>query len=94
MKASLAGLESHRRLHPHPRVTAVAKKTATAAPLALSRKRARDLQKKALAVFAAPGADLTPGPFPKGKGSKVKRGLPSRELKMGAGSSYARGIGG
>src|SRR5229473_6233723 len=28
----------------HPRVTAVAKKTATAAPLALSRERARDLR--------------------------------------------------
>jgi len=32
-------------VHPHPRVTAVAKKIATAAPLALSRKRARDLQR-------------------------------------------------
>jgi hypothetical protein len=37
MKASLAGRELRRWLHPHPRVTAVAKKTATAAPLALSR---------------------------------------------------------
>jgi hypothetical protein len=35
---------SERAKHPHPRVTAVAKK-ATAAPLALSRKRARDFQK-------------------------------------------------
>src|SRR5713101_47394 len=50
MKASLAELESHRRLHPHPRVTAVAKKTATAAPLALSRKRARNLRKEAVAL--------------------------------------------
>jgi hypothetical protein len=38
MKASetLRGPELHRKLHPHPRVTAVAKKIATAAPLALS----------------------------------------------------------
>jgi len=40
MKASLAGREVHRRLDPHPRVTAVAKKNATAAPLALSRNQA------------------------------------------------------
>jgi hypothetical protein len=40
MKASLAEQEVHRWLHPHPRVTAVAKKTATAAPLALSRNQA------------------------------------------------------
>jgi len=37
MKAALAGRELHCWLHPHPRVTAVAKKIATAAPLALSR---------------------------------------------------------
>ena len=37
-------------LHPHPRVTAVAKNTATTAPLALSRKRARDLQQKTVAL--------------------------------------------
>src|SRR6266851_10047662 len=46
MKVSLAAWESRRRLHPHPRVTAVAKNTATAAPLALScNQRARDLKK-------------------------------------------------
>jgi hypothetical protein len=33
----VARQELHRWLHPHPRVTAVAKKIATAAPLALSR---------------------------------------------------------
>src|SRR3984893_14837011 len=47
MKASLAGRELHRRLHPHPRVTAVAKETPQP-PRRLpspATKRARDLQK-------------------------------------------------
>jgi hypothetical protein len=33
----LRGRELYRELHPHPRVTSVAKQIATAAPLALSR---------------------------------------------------------
>src|SRR6266851_1569176 len=120
MKGSLAGLESHRRLHPHPRVTAVAKRAQPPRRLPSPATRARDLQKKALAVFCSKRArDLeggveqgeplhyrargdaklsqagtpawqkrlcpsvliassirpNPGPFPKGKGSKGKRGL-------------------
>src|SRR5713226_3251766 len=53
MKASLAGRELHRRLHPHPRVTAVAKNTATAAPLALRYENAHSVEGSNLLALRA-----------------------------------------
>src|SRR5712692_1832567 len=65
MKASLARRQLHRRLHPHPRVTAVAKQIATAAPLALSRNQAGEGSSESSHKTGT-------APIPSGEGSSGK----------------------